>query len=293
MGKVHKANKFFPCFHLNHHLPHTMTSTFLNLPVELLLDISRLALAESMPSVLSTVCKDFTTVLNAALYHTVTLEDARRTALFLQTAKSNPHLLQNVRHLVITADGLKQQSWAAVWCMLPQASGLLSLTLDDGGQVNQLASFLGERTLDFFSSITLREFSDVPSSPRSYIGSPLTRLRVCTPSDVWFSPSTILATFACPPQLTHLQLARRINGNEDNDAVFVAETKGILASYPELKMLMVSLYEPTWTATAEEADVEASHIWAQLREIGDNRLEVVRGRYDDWMASPWASECCN
>ncbi|KIY69458.1 hypothetical protein CYLTODRAFT_420643 [Cylindrobasidium torrendii FP15055 ss-10] len=269
-----------------------MTSTFLSLPVELLLDISRLALVESRPSVLSTVCKDFTNVVNAALYHTVTLDNARRSALFLQTTKSHLRLLQNIRHLVVTADDLKQQSWAAIWCMLPQASGLLSLTLEDGSQVKQLASFLGERTLDFFSSITLREFSDVPSSPRSYIGSPLTRLRVCTPSDVWFSPSTILATFACPPQLTHLQLARRINGNEDNDAVFTAEIKGILETYPELRALTVSLYEPTWPTTTEEADVEASHIWGQLREIGDDRLKVVRGQYEDWMTSPWASECC-
>lgn len=198
----------------------------------------------------------------------------------------HPALLSNVRHLDMVAEDLKSQTWRAFWSMLPLCKGLLSITLSDGGQVSSLTSSLAEHRYDTLSSVTVRQFSDLRSSPAAKGSSSVSRLRVCEPSDIWYSPSTILASFGFARQLSHLQLSRRVNGNEENDLIFVQEVKQILLDMPGIKKLVVSLFPSTWAVDDVESDVEESNIWDILQGV-DERLVVAKGTYDEWMTAPW------
>lgn len=148
-----------------------------------------------------------------------------------------------------------------------------------------MTSALARTRHDTLSSITVRQFSDNPygGSGLGAMDAPLTRLRVCEPSDVWHSPSSILASFGCTRELTHLQLPRRLNGNETNDEIFVEEVKQILLSRPGLKMLVLSLFPATW---GEDCDVAESNI-ARMLDGVDERLVIARGCYNNWKVSPW------
>ncbi|KAF9031244.1 hypothetical protein BDZ89DRAFT_1064111 [Hymenopellis radicata] len=243
-----------------------------------------------MRSTLATVSKDITRVLNTILYHTVTLETARRATLFARAAHVNPSLLAHVRHLNIMATNLKSHTWADVWGILPQCKGLLSVTLSDGDQVPALTTCLAAKRPDILSSVTVRQFSDIPLSAQPSAATSLARLRVCEPSDMWHAPSDILTSFG-GPHLSHLQLARRVNGNEENDEIFAEEVKQILLDQPRLKTLVVSLFPSSWAVDGDDADIEQSHIW-QMLHGADERLLVVKGKYGRWVSSPWGTAIC-
>lgn len=264
-------------------------SRLIDLPLELLFEIIHFALLESKASALSTIAKHITKTVNTILYRAVILDNIHRASLFLRTAKSNHSLLQHIRHFSVTAPDLTHQCWADIRSVLPHSKGLLSLALHNGEDLSAFASATSEGELSALSSITIRQYSDLPVIALvhdEHTPSPITHLRICEPSPVWHSPATIMSSFGCPQVLSHVQLSRRVRGNADNDEIFVSEVKEILQDYPELKTVVVSLFPPGWSAHTEDFVIEQTRIGSMLQGI-DARLSVVKGKFDCWIAPPW------
>ncbi|KAK0212427.1 hypothetical protein DFS33DRAFT_1281422 [Desarmillaria ectypa] len=265
------------------------SSPLLALPAELIIDIITLALIESKTNALATICKDMTCFFNTILYRTVSLSSTRPVSLLYQASRSNPSLTTHIRHFTVSGNTvLDAQGWGRVWEIISWAKGLLSLSLKEGYQPSSLASILADPSHESLSAVTIQRF-DAPSAP--VVGSPcvapITHLRICEPSDQWHSPYEILSSFGSLPALTHLQLCRRVNGNEENDLTFVEEVLSILRDRPRLRTLVVTVFPQMW---AGEEQTENSDIWGLLKEIADERLIVKKGEHGLWLKDDaWAS----
>ncbi|PBK74079.1 hypothetical protein ARMSODRAFT_571510 [Armillaria solidipes] len=264
------------------------SSPLLALPAELIIEIITLALIESKANALATICKDITCLFNTILYRTVSLSSTRPVSLFYQASRSNPSLVTYIRHFTVSGNAvLDAKGWGRVWEIISRAKGLLSLSLKEGYQAPSLASILADPSRDSLSAVTIQRFDAHSASVGPACVAPITHLRICEPSDQWHSPSDILSSFGSLPALTHLQLCRRMNGNEENDATFVEEVVSILRDRPRLRMLVVTVFPQTW---AGEEGVDDSDIWSLLKEVADERLVVKKGGYGLWLKDDaWAS----
>ncbi|KAK0459114.1 uncharacterized protein EV420DRAFT_1538362 [Desarmillaria tabescens] len=262
------------------------SSPLLALPVELIIDIITLALIESKINALATICKDMSCLFNTILYRTVSLSSTRPVSLLYQACRSNPSLTIHIRHFTVSGNAvLDAKGWGRVWEIVSRAKGLLSLSLKEGYQPSSLALILADPNHESLSAVTIQRFDAPTASVGPACVAPITHLRICEPSDQWHSPYDILSSFGSLPALTHLQLCRRVNGNEENDLTFVEEVASILRDRPRLRMLVVTVFPQMW---AGEEQVEGSDIWRWLKEIADERL-MVKGGYGLWLKDDaWA-----
>ncbi|KAK0494841.1 hypothetical protein EDD18DRAFT_1076649 [Armillaria luteobubalina] len=264
------------------------SSPLLALPAELIIDIITLALIDSKVNALATICKDITCLFNTILYRAISLSSTRHVSLLCQASQSNPSLVAHIRHFTVSGNAvLDAKGWGRVWEIISRAKGLLSLSLKEGYQPLSLASILADLSRDSLSAVTIQRFDAPSASAGPACVAPITHLRICEPSDQWHSPSEILSSFGTLPALTHLQLCRRINGNEENDTTFVEEVVSILRDRSRLRMLVVTVFPQMW---AGEEGVDGSGVWRLLKEVADERLVVKKGGYGLWLKDEaWAS----
>ncbi|KAJ7594919.1 hypothetical protein C8J56DRAFT_821993 [Mycena floridula] len=265
------------------------------LPAELILDILELSLVSSKPSVLACICRTVKTFIEAIIYRTVVLSAPKTVTLFHRTAeaKSASFLASHVKKLVVTSNVVPHSQQARqIWEILTACRGLKTLALPAGFHPITLASILSAPCHEALSELTIQACDELDQAgrvtslhyPTKFILSPsasyLTHLRICEPSQGWCSPASILDAFGPLPNLTHLQLARRINANEENDALFMEDVTQILQSFG-LKVLIISIYAPAW---APSQSVEDSSIWKLIQEAAQDepRLMVAKGEYDAW-----------
>lgn len=93
----------------------------------------------------------------------------------------------------------------------------------------------------------------------------------------------MLSTFGPLLHLSHLQLSRRADANEDNDLTFAEDIRTLLRSNSTLKVVVVSIFAGySWTNSS--AIAEDSYIWNLMLSIRDEdpRIIVINGIYDDW-----------
>jgi hypothetical protein len=257
----------------------------LKLPVELVYSILELAILHCRPGILAVVSKAVHGVVNAILYHTVVLESPEDIALFNRTIRSKPRIFfaNHVRRLVVTC--LRNSPEHQVLNILAACTGLQVLVFPSSHLPFTISSRVSHAHDVGPSELILQSLDmkdvcvDPPLIPNS---DSLTHLRFCEPSDVWRSPSSMLASFGPLPHLSHLQLSRRANANKDNDYLFVQDIRTLLWSRTALKLLVVSIFDKrSWISPESVAD---SHIWNLMRDLQDtdSRVVVLVGRYGDW-----------
>lgn len=257
---------------------------FCNLPVELLFSILELASLHCRPSVLAVVCKAIHPIINAILYHTVVLESATDIALFHRTVHLKPRIFfaNHVRRLVVTC--LRNSPEYQILDILAACAALRVLVLPSSRHPFTISPRNHDGGL---SELTLQSLDiddicghDLPLTTNL---DSLTHIRFCEPSNVWCSPLSMLASFGPLPHLSHLQLSRCANANQDNDYLFLEDIRIILRSYADLKLLVVSIFDNrSWMSSVES--VAESNFLNLMRELRDedSRVVVLVGGYGDW-----------
>ncbi|KAF9464984.1 hypothetical protein BDZ94DRAFT_1255029 [Collybia nuda] len=258
-------------------------SSILNLPAELILAIVELAIS-GKPATLATTCKGISSVVEIILYRTVVLNNPKTIDLFYRTTLSRPRAFfaEHVKKLIVTWDLSERQTSSiskiiafcpAVWALVSPSCHLFSMAM-------QAPDYNGPSEVTFQAY----EGGDTPdhlSPPFLKLSRTLTHLRFCQPSDSWYSPSFILSTFGPLPHLSHLQLSRHADANEDNDLTFVEDIRMILRSKPALKIVVISIFERcTWPMSR----AEDSHIWNLMHSVkeDDPRIVIMNGNCDEW-----------
>ncbi|KAK1225728.1 hypothetical protein PQX77_011348 [Marasmius sp. AFHP31] len=262
----------------------------LNLPAELVLDILELCLKDNKPSTLAILCKAVCSFVDAILYRTVVLESRETINLFHRTtlSKSPTFFATHVKKLVLAHNPSAESiQFRRILDIVSPCTGLRSLVLPSGYEKPAIQSIMRSVRSDGLAEILihsnqgLRTFDADATRPDYTL--PVTHLRICEPGDGFVAPCSLLSAFGSLPRLSHLQLSRRINSNEDNDEVFVDDVAHILQTRPELTMLVVSVFSLPWTP-APASDVTESSIWAMLDDLAkrDRRLLVRKGEYKEW-----------
>lgn len=268
------------------------------IPSELILDILEQAILVSKPSAfaLARVSKSISNFIDIILYRTVVLDSPQTIALFHRTVrtKSLTFLSERVKRLAVTwkPESYRTSTRQQVLAIIGACTGLLSLAVPSFPEPINLSSVTWETGRGCPSELSIQSYDDgacvwSPSLPDASlfsspdITSPVTHLRVCEPGDTWHSPSSILSSFGPLPELTHLQLSRRINSNEDNDLTFIEDVRAILHSRATLKMLVISVFPTPWLISRA---VHQSNIWKQLSALRneDSRLVLMKGIYGMW-----------
>ncbi|KAF8070736.1 hypothetical protein FPV67DRAFT_1488542 [Lyophyllum atratum] len=265
-------------------------SLLFRLPVELVLKIFEAANLVCKPSVLALVSKSFRRFLYITLYRRVVLDSLRIIQLFHRTVHSTNRtfLADHVKRLVVTWWPESDDSRAQVRDIIAACPGIRALVtpscrwpVDISRAKSSIEGGISAITVHSFDGDN-GTLTRVLRQPLIDVSKTLTHLRFCEPSDMWYSPISMLATFGPLPHLSHLQLARRANANEANDVMFTNSIREFLHSLPALKMLVVSIYPEAFSSTFEP--VEDSVIWTRMSEIRseDGRVVIMPGQYDEW-----------
>jgi hypothetical protein len=257
-----------------------------NLPSEIIIQIIECALRSERPSDLALISRIIRHFVNIIIYRTVALDTPRTITLFHRTAVS-PHssfLLAHVKRLAITwgHEYFTPSTAQQLQQIIPKCPGLRSLAVPSIQQVNISPSAASSH--DSPSDLTIQSFEDISdSSPLpTYFSAALTHLRICEPGYTWQSPLSVIAAFNGAPNLTHLQLARRADSNEDNDIIFADEIGELLSSRKNLKKVVVNIFEGLSRLTP--IALRESSIWvlvSRLQEL-DSRVVVVEGEFGKW-----------
>jgi len=258
---------------------------FLNLPAELVLDILELALSETKPSTLTTLSKVISYFVDIILYRTVVLHSKECITLFHRTTLSRPptFFASHVKKLVVSYKPQNLISLQRAQQAISVCRGAPKLILSMWFGMDCLASPMrdgGVSELVLYSPNGMATESPRKNFPDS-LGDSITHLRVCEPGEGWTAPEEIMCAFGSLRGLTHLQLARRINSNVENDRKFEEQVRAILQTRPSLSTLAVIIYPQPWAA---EEDVCESDIWTAMRELSeqDGRLFLGQGKIEDW-----------
>lgn len=276
------------------------TPPLLNLPNELVIEILELSLRQSRPSSLAIISKAISTFIETILYRTVVLHSKDAVALFHRTAqtKSKTFLATYVKKLVVTWNIMPHSLTSdQLWEIMAACVGLRSLILPSGYHPLSVASILRSPDRDGLCELTLQAYDEedelgrctsmhylpFESTTAATNEASLTHLRICEPSVGWSSPSCILESFGPLPHITHLQLSRRINANEENDLIFMEDVRDILHCRTGLKVLIVTIFK--YQSWGDWDVVEDSSIWQMMRSIAeqDPRLLLIQGSYGEWM----------
>ena len=257
-------------------------SPLLNLPPELILDILELSLTKAKPSALAAVSKMVSTFVESIIYRTVVLDSARAVSLFHRTieARSSLFLASHVKKLVVSWSPTAPNAFTRLlWDIVTACTGARSLTIPTGFHPVSLSS----SHHDTLSELTIESYDELGGcASLSRQPSPsLTHLRICEPSMQWYSPASMLESFGPLLYLTHLQFARRIHANDENDLIFMEDICNLLRRQANMKMIVVSIFAPSW---APSEPVEDSNIWKMMHSVavGEPRLIVVKGEYGQW-----------
>lgn len=256
----------------------------LGLPAELVLTIFELVISESKPITLATICKGINKAVESILYRTVVLDTSKTIDLFYRTTLSRPRdfFTEHVKKLIVTWE-LEQHSSSIskIIAACPALRSLVSPSCYPISMATQMPNYDGPSELTFRSYEGEDASKVAPSFQKS--SRSLTHLRFCEPSDSWYSPSSMLSTFGPLLHLSHLQLSRRADANEDNDLTFAEDIRTLLRSNSTLKVVVVSIFAGySWTNSS--AIAEDSYIWNLMLSIRDEdpRIIVINGIYDDW-----------
>ncbi|KAG7091112.1 hypothetical protein E1B28_010166 [Marasmius oreades] len=269
----------------------------LDLPAELILDVLELSLKDNKASTLAVVCKTICSFVDAILYRKVVLNSKDTISLFHRTTLSKPpsFFATHVNKLILTYNASPDSiQFRRVLDITSTCSGLRSLVLPSGYKKGAIESIIHSTRGDNLAEILIHSHEglrslyndiDIPDAPLRDLSYtlPVTHLRISEPGDGFVSPCSFLSAIGPLPRLSHLQLSRRINSNEDNDQVFVHDVDYILRSQPELQMLVVSVFPLTW-APMSVSDIPQSSIWFMMEDLSkrDARLVVRQGEPKEW-----------
>lgn len=268
-------------------------SPLLELPTELVLEVLGLSLIQSKPSTLSSVSKATKSFVEHIIYRTVILDSARSVALFhkIIERRSANFLALHVKKLIISWSPIPHSASARqIWDIVGAcSSGLRSLALPNGFHPQSIAAVISsheglyELTIESYDEVDrLGRCASLHYLPAAFNGgSNLTHLRICEPSMHWCSPAAILESFGQLPHLTHLQLARRIHANDENDIIFVEDICNLLYHRKTMRQVVVSIFPPSWSPCQS---VEDSNIWALVQQAArdEPRLHVAKGEHGSW-----------
>ncbi|ESK97363.1 hypothetical protein Moror_17794 [Moniliophthora roreri MCA 2997] len=265
----------------------------LNLPAELVFEILELSLQTNKPSNITTVCKTISSFLDIILYRTVVLNSNDTVNLFYRTtlSKTSSFLSTHVKHVVLTfAPDHSSLQFRRIRDILPACTGLRSLSLPSGYELDSALTLVRAVNSDVLSELIVHSHEGLLSQSRlglqqhSVCNASLSHLRISEPGDGFISPRSVLSSFGPLPHLTHLQLSRRINSNEQNDRLFIDDLDTILKDRPDLKVLVVSIFPLPWTPAG--TDVTQSSIWNMVESLAmlDRRLVLRKGEYKEWDA---------
>ncbi|KAL1745033.1 hypothetical protein HDZ31DRAFT_37311 [Schizophyllum fasciatum] len=254
------------------------------LPWELMLEVFELVIQEVKPSALLCLSRTINAVIEAIIYRTVVLPSPQAVFLFHQSVSSKPPTFHtaHVLRLYLTYS----PSWHAeptlrrcLRDILTACGGIRELTLPSAhGSIARQYPTLTHLTVGSY------EEEDKGAGKRKPTGDPsaITHLRICEPGcSLWCPPMEMLKSFGKLPSLTHLQLSRRMNANEENDEVFARDVEEILRRRSRLKMLIVSFFQ---APVGAEVAAEETNIFRLLRGIDDERLVLERGCEEEWQS---------
>jgi hypothetical protein len=262
-----------------------------NLPAEIIIHILELALRNDRPRALALISHAIRHFVNIIIYRTVVLDDPRTTTLFHRTAscRQSSHLLTHVKRLAVTwePEYFSPRTEQQLRKITAQCLSLRTVALPSSGQIN-ISPSGNLPPHDGPTDLTIQCLGDsdplsseLPILP-AYFSTSLTHLRICEPSNTWQSPLAIVASLHDTPNLTHLQLARRADSNEDNDVIFTEDIAHLLATKKNLKMVVVSIFGGYLRSSSDA--LRESSIWmlvSKLQEM-DSRLVVVEGELGQW-----------
>lgn len=264
-------------------------SPLLKLPAELVLDILELSLSETKPSTLAIISKVISCFVDIILYRTVVLHSKESITLFHRTTLSRPvsFFASHVKKLVVSYKPQNLINFQRAQQAISVCGGARSLVLSMWFGMDCLASIMQGRADGGVSEVILHSPDGMAMEslrknlPLDTHSDSVTHLRVCEPGEGWTAPDDILRSFGTLRGLTHLQLARRINSNVDNDRKFEEQVRTILQTRPTLAILAVVIYPQPW---APEEDVSESDIWGTMREVAeqDSRVVLSQGKIEDW-----------
>ncbi|KAJ7018352.1 hypothetical protein C8F04DRAFT_977400 [Mycena alexandri] len=263
------------------------SAPFLDIPAELGLEILELGLTHTPFSTLAVVSKTFHSLISTILYRHVVLDSVETLSLFARTVKSkSQHFLDaHIKTLAVTIEPWSFTSAKRIELegTLASCTGLHTLFIPlPGILIKPLSRHPLHRALP--SEVTIQSFDTAPlfewdsgiSAPAAHLSSSLTHLRISEPGDTWHSPLSILEFFGSTPHLTHFALARRMDANIENDQVFVDEMCTLLASRPNLKMLVVRIFPSQWPRYIDEnVSPSSSSIWEALSIVAEADQRVV------------------
>ncbi|KAF9451524.1 hypothetical protein P691DRAFT_807635 [Macrolepiota fuliginosa MF-IS2] len=263
-----------------------------DLPAEIIIHILELALLHDRPRDLASISQIIRHFINIIIYRTVVLDTSHTITLFHRTASSprSSHLLEHVRRLAITwePEYFNATTEKQLRGIVAQCPSLRAVAVPSCYQVNISPS--GALLHDGPTDLTVQSFEDLNPDPLSsavfllpiYFSTSLTHLRICEPADKWQSPLSIIAALHGAPNLTHLELARRTDSNEDNDAIFVEDLAYLLTTRKELRMVVVSIFGGSMRTSLDA--LRESSIWmlvSKLQEV-DSRVVITQGEPGSW-----------
>ncbi|KAG6920201.1 hypothetical protein DXG01_004970 [Tephrocybe rancida] len=248
------------------------------LPTEIFLLILEHAILRCKLRDLALVCKAFCRALDVIIYRTVVLDTPKTLHLVHRTtlSKRPTFFTDHVKKLVVTDHDIISHS--SFYDILAACSGVRSLIIPSFSWPQKLSAhaFVTPKSIEGMNIHVARQ-----AATAGFLDD-LTHLRFCEPSDVWCSPTAMVEAFGPLPNLSHLQLARRVNANQANDKLFVTSISELLVARPTLKMLVISIF-PDGFGIDNRVCIEESDIWFQLCELcrTDQRLLVVPGHYEE------------
>ncbi|TRM69114.1 hypothetical protein BD626DRAFT_421118 [Schizophyllum amplum] len=257
-----------------------------SLPCELMLEVFELVMQDMKPSILLCLSRTINAVIESIIYRTVVLPSPQAVFLFHRSVSSKPPTFHacHVLRLYVTYSPSWHAEPTLYRCLkdiLTACRGIRELTLPScHGSLARQYPTLTHLTVASYEADEGR----VAGGKKRAAGdtSAITHLRICEPgSSLWCPPAAMLRSFGSLPALTHLQLPRRMNANEDNDAVFARDVEEILEKRPGLQMLLVSFFN---APVGTEMAAEDAHIFRLLREIEDERLVLELGHEEHWQS---------
>ncbi|KAJ7125125.1 hypothetical protein C8R44DRAFT_782387 [Mycena epipterygia] len=274
------------------------TAPLLDIPTELGLEILALSLTQTPIPTLAAISKAFSALISTMLYRNVVLDSLEAMSLFYRTTKSKtPDFLDtHIKTLAVTIEPwhFTSENRIELERIIAACTGLRALSVTRPGILAEpLSRHPLHRTLP--SEVTIQSFDatapfewecssaraaitapPATCSPAAYLSASLTHLRISEPGDAWHSPLSIVKFFGSTPHLTHLALTRRMDANTDNDQVFVDELCTLLASRPNLRMLVVSIFPAQWPRYFDRTvPAASSSIWTALSAIAATDKRVI------------------
>ncbi|KAJ7099562.1 hypothetical protein B0H15DRAFT_820744 [Mycena belliarum] len=274
----------------------------LDIPIELGLEILEYSLTHTPFTTLSVVSKAFSALVSSILYKHVALDSVQTVSLLHRTVKSKTaqFLETYVKTLTVTVEPWRFTPSVRIELerIIASCTGLRALSIPRPGILTALSYHCilpSDVTVQSFDAAAPFEWKH-PSAhtthgPAAHCSASLTHLRISEPGDAWYSPLSILEFFGSAPELSHLALPRRRDANTDNDEVFVNELCTLLASRPQLKMLVVGIFPAQWPCYSPQTDSPASSsIWAALSSVAeiDRRIILVEAGLEE-EGGAWAN----